>query len=116
LLRNGFLLRYDTGTSEDGLPPSEGAFLARSFWLVDAWLMIGGRKEAEALFERLLGARNDLGVLAEEYDVKAGRLCGNFPQAFSHIGLINAASNLSRAAKPAEQRAERLTPMRRVHS
>ena len=107
LMRDGFLLRYDTAASEDGLPPGEGAFLACSFWLVDAWLMIGRREEAEALFERLLAVRNDLGLLAEEFDPRAGRLCGNFPQAFSHIGLINAAFNLSRPAKPAEQRSEK---------
>ena len=110
LLRNGFLLRYDTGTTQDGLPPGEGAFLACSFWLVDAWLMIGRRPDAEALFERLLSVRSDLGLLAEEFDPRAGRLCGNYPQAFSHIGLINAAFNLTRAAKPTEQRSEQLTP------
>ncbi len=110
LMRDGFLLRYDTGAADDGLPPGEGAFLACSFWLVDAWLMIGRRAEAEALFERLLAVRSDLGLLAEEYDSRAGRLCGNFPQAFSHIGLINAAFNLTRAAKPTEQRSEKPTP------
>ena len=109
LLRDGFLLRYDTGAIDDGLPPGEGAFLACSFWLVDAWLMIGRRKDAEALFERLLAVRSDLGFLAEQYDPKAGRLCGNFPQAFSHIGLINSAFNLTRSAKPTEQRSERPT-------
>lgn len=112
LLRDGFLLRYDTDAAGDGLPPGEGAFLACSFWLVDAWLMIGRRKEAEALFERLLGVRSDLGLLAEEFDPRAGRLCGNFPQAFSHIGLINAAFNLTRAAKPTEQRSEKPTSNR----
>ena len=104
LMRDGFLLRYDTGQADDGLPPGEGAFLACSFWLVDAWLMIGRRADAEALFERLLGVRNDLGLLAEEFDPRVGRLCGNFPQAFSHVGLINSAYNLSRSAKPTEQR------------
>ena len=109
LLRDGFVLRYDTGAAEDGLPPGEGAFLACSFWLVDAWLMLGRRDEAEALFERLLAIRSDLGLLAEEFDPRAGRLCGNYPQAFSHIGLVNAAFNLTRAAKPTEQRSERRT-------
>ena len=104
LMRDGFLLRYHTGQADDGMPPGEGAFLACSFWLVDAWLMIGRRADAEALFERLLGVRNDLGLLAEEFDPRVGRLCGNFPQAFSHVGLINSAYNLSRSAKPAEQR------------
>ncbi|WP_068876265.1 MULTISPECIES: glycoside hydrolase family 15 protein [unclassified Phenylobacterium] len=106
LLRDGFLLRYDTQTAQDGLPPGEGAFLACSFWLVDAWLMLGRRDDAEALFARLLAVRNDLGLYAEEYDPKAGRMCGNFPQAFSHVGLINSAYNLTRAAKPVQQRAE----------
>jgi GH15 family glucan-1,4-alpha-glucosidase len=110
LLRDGFLLRYDTGAADDGLPPGEGAFLACSFWLVDAWLMIGRHDDAQALFERLLAVRNDLGLLAEEFDPRAGRLCGNYPQAFSHIGLINAAFNLSRAVKPTEQRSERQNP------
>ncbi len=107
LLRDGFLLRYDTAATQDGLPPGEGAFLACSFWLVDAWLMLGRRADAEALFDRLLAVRNDLGLLAEEYDPRNGRLVGNFPQAFSQIGLINAAFNLTRAAKPTEQRSER---------
>lgn len=110
LLRDGFLLRYSTVAADDGLPPGEGAFLACSFWLVDAWLMIGRRADAEALFERLLAVRSDLGLLAEEYDSRVGRLCGNFPQAFSHVGLINAAFNLTRAAKPTEQRSEKPTP------
>lgn len=110
LLRDGFLLRYDTRAADDGLPPGEGAFLACSFWLVDAWLMIGRHEDAQALFERLLAVRNDLGLLAEEFDPRADRLCGNYPQAFSHIGLINAAFNLSRAAKPTEQRSERQNP------
>jgi len=104
LIRDGFLLRYDTGATDDGLPPGEGAFLACSFWLVDARLLTGRRAEAEALFERLLATRNDLGLLAEEFDPRTERLCGNFPQAFSHIGLINSAFNMTRAAKPAEQR------------
>ena len=106
LLRDGFVLRYDTRQVDDGLPPGEGAFLACSFWLVNAYVLIGRRDDAEALFERLLSIRNDVGLLAEEYDPRAGRQVGNFPQAFSHIGLINAAYNLSRADKPSEQRAE----------
>ena len=110
LLRDGFLLRYDSTATPDGLPPGEGAFLACSFWLVDAWLMLGRREDAEVLFERLLAVRNDLGLLAEEYDPVAGRMCGNFPQAFSHVGLINTAFNLTRAAKPTEQRSGRSTP------
>ena len=106
LLIDGLVHRYDTGHNGDGLPPGEGAFLACSFWLVDAYVMLGRYEEAEALFKRLLALRNDLGLLSEEYDGHAGRLVGNFPQAFSHLALVNSACNLSRAAKPAEQRAE----------
>jgi len=104
LFVDGFLLRYDTTTSDDGLPPGEGAFLACSFWLADAYLLIGRVADARRLFERLLALRNDVGLLAEEYDTGMRRLVGNFPQAFSHIALINTAHNLARATKPAEQR------------
>jgi GH15 family glucan-1,4-alpha-glucosidase len=104
LFIDGFLLRYDTATSDDGLPPGEGAFLACSFWMADAYLLIGRVGDARRLFERLLSLRNDVGLLAEEYDTRARRLVGNFPQAFSHIALINTAHNLARATKPAEQR------------
>ena len=107
LFVDGFVLRYNTHTSEDGLPPGEGAFLACSFWLTDAMLLCGRVGEARRLFERLLGLRNDVGLLSEEYDTKAQRLVGNFPQAFSHIALVNSAHNLARATKPAEQRAAR---------
>jgi GH15 family glucan-1,4-alpha-glucosidase len=105
LFIDGFVLRYDTRSSADGLPPGEGAFLACSFWLADALLLIGRHDDARELFERLLSLRNDVGLLAEEYDTSARRLVGNFPQAFSHIALINCAHNLARATKPAEQRA-----------
>ncbi len=105
LFVDGFLLRYDTTTSDDGLPHGEGAFLACSFWLADAYVLMGRVDDARRLFERLLDLRNDLGLFAEEYDTKAHRLVGNFPQAFSHVALINTAHNLSRATKPAEQRA-----------
>jgi len=91
LLHDGFVLRYRTDDGSDGLPGSEGAFLACSFWLVDAYVHSGRRAEAEALFERLLAVRNDLGLLSEEYDPRAGRLVGNFPQAFSHLALIHSA-------------------------
>jgi GH15 family glucan-1,4-alpha-glucosidase len=105
LFVDGFLLRYDTATSDDGLPPGEGAFLACSFWLADAYALLGRTGEARSLFERLLSLRNDVGLLAEEYDTRAKRLVGNFPQAFSHVALVNTAHNLARATKPAEQRA-----------
>jgi GH15 family glucan-1,4-alpha-glucosidase len=104
LFVNGFLLRYDTHSSDDGLPGGEGAFLACSFWLADAYVLTGRLDAARNLFERLLQLRNDVGLLAEEYDTDAHRLVGNFPQAFSHVALVNTAHNLSRASKPAEQR------------
>lgn len=105
LLVDGFVQRYDTGRIDDGLRPGEGAFLACSFWLADAYISIGRHGDAEALFERLLAIRNDLGLLAEEYDAREKRFAGNFPQAFSHVALINTAFNLTRRRKPAEQRA-----------
>src|SRR5581483_2476560 len=92
--------------ASDGLPPGEGVFLACSFWLVDAYLMLGRHKDAERLFERLLSLRNDVGLLSEQYDPRARRLVGNFPQAFSHLALVNTASNLAHSRKPAEQRSE----------
>lgn len=97
LLRDGFVLRYDTASSVDGLAGDEGAFLACSFWLVDAFVAQGRLDEAELLFDRLAGLCNDVGLLAEEYDVRRERQVGNFPQAFSHVALINAALNLHRA-------------------
>ncbi len=97
LLHGGFVHRYDTGAIDDGLNTTEGAFLVCTFWLVDAYVAIGRLDDAEALFERLLSIRNDLGLLAEEYDPVDKRQVGNFPQAFSHIGLINSAFNLTRA-------------------
>jgi GH15 family glucan-1,4-alpha-glucosidase len=106
LMVDGFVLRYDTARTDDGLPPGEGAFLACSFWLADAYVLLGRMDDARTLFERLLTLRNDLGLLSEEYDAQRGRLVGNFPQAFSHVALVNTAFNLSRTVKPAEQRAE----------
>jgi len=106
LMVDGFVYRYDTGRTEDGLPPGEGVFLACSFWLVDAYVMLGRLDDARRLFERLIAVRNDLGLLSEEYDPHAKRLLGNFPQAFSHVGLVNSAFNLSRASRPAEQRSQ----------
>jgi len=94
LMRDGLLLRYNTKESADGLPPGEGAFLACSFWMVTCLKMIGRDTDARNLFERLLALRNDAGLLAEEYDVEKKRQVGNFPQAFSHIALVNAAFEL----------------------
>jgi GH15 family glucan-1,4-alpha-glucosidase len=105
LLRDGFVLRYSTDETDDGLAGPEGAFLACSFWLADAYAMAQRHDDAVALFERVLAVRNDLGLLAEEYDPIAGRQLGNFPQAFSHIGLVNTAFNLTMAHGPAAQRA-----------
>jgi GH15 family glucan-1,4-alpha-glucosidase len=108
LCRDGFVLRYPTEETDDGLPPGEGAFLPCTFWLVDALVLLGRRDDAIELFERLLGLTNDVGLLAEEYDAGAARLVGNFPQAFSHIGLVNSALLLSRDEQeaPAEERAQ----------
>jgi GH15 family glucan-1,4-alpha-glucosidase len=107
-MRDGFVDRYDTATTDDGLPPGEGAFLACTFWLADCLYLMGRRAEARQTFERLLSLRNDVGLLAEECDPRAQRLVGNFPQAFSHVGLVNTALNLSPAeASPAEERTER---------
>jgi GH15 family glucan-1,4-alpha-glucosidase len=94
LLRDGFVLRYDTRHGTDGLPGSEGAFLACTFWLADNYAFAGRIKEAETLFERLLSLRNHLGLLSEEYDSKLQRQIGNFPQAFSHLALIGTAHNI----------------------
>jgi GH15 family glucan-1,4-alpha-glucosidase len=106
LIVSGFVMRYRTETNVDGLPPGEGAFLACSFWLADVYILQGRRAEAEALFKRLVSLRNDVGLLSEEYDFHAKRLAGNFPQAFSHLALVNTAFNLTRTAKPVEQRAQ----------
>jgi len=103
LLVDGFVMRYDTAASNDGLPPGEGAFLACSFWLVDAYILQRRWQDARALFDRLLALRNDVGLLSEEYDPGQKRLLGNFPQAFSHISLVNTAHNLSEARKPVEK-------------
>jgi GH15 family glucan-1,4-alpha-glucosidase len=105
LVREGLVLRYDTGETEDGLPPGEGAFLACSFWLADNYILQDRIAEARALFERLLRYRNDVGLLAEEYDPVAKRQLGNFPQAFSHLALLNTAHNLASIHGPARRRA-----------
>jgi GH15 family glucan-1,4-alpha-glucosidase len=104
LQRDGFVARYPTHTGVDGLPPGEGAFLICTFWLADNLVLQGRTTEARELFERLLALRNDVGLLSEQYDIQAQRLVGNFPQAFSHVGLINTASNLIKAVGPATDR------------
>ena len=93
---DGFVARYATDPEVDGLPHGEGAFLACTFWLADNYLLRGRVEEAVHTFERLLSIRNDVGLLAEEYDPVARRLLGNFPQAFSHVGLVNTAFGLNR--------------------
>jgi GH15 family glucan-1,4-alpha-glucosidase len=106
LLRNGLVMRYSTEDVEDALPPGEGAFLACSFWLVDVYILQERFEEAENLFRRLIGLCNEVGLLSEEYDPSAKRLIGNFPQAFSHVALVNSAYNLTRVRKPVHQRAQ----------
>jgi GH15 family glucan-1,4-alpha-glucosidase len=106
LIEGEFVLRYETEHAGDGLPSGEGAFLACSFWLVDNYVLQGCHAEARKLFDRLLSRCNDVGLLAEEFDPLTGRMLGNFPQAYSHVGLINCALSLSRKKGPAEERAE----------
>ncbi len=97
LMHGGLVLRYSTAETDDGLPGPEGTFLICSFWLVQIWVMQGRLIEAKQLFEHLLSLRNDVGLLAEQFDPAAGRQLGNFPQAFRHTGLINAALALEAA-------------------
>ncbi len=106
-LGDGLLLRYRTHISPDGLPPGEGAFLLCSYWLVDALALSGRRDDARRIFERLLTVRNDVGLLAEEYDPTSGRMLGNFPQAFTHLGLVDSAFNLGSTPGPADERCGR---------
>jgi GH15 family glucan-1,4-alpha-glucosidase len=106
LLRGGLVMRYSTEDVEDALPPGEGAFLACSFWLVDVYILQERLEEAENLFRRLVGLCNEVGLLSEEYDPSSKRLIGNFPQAFSHVALVNSAYNLTRVRKPVHQRAQ----------
>ncbi len=105
LMRDGFVMRYDTAKSEDGFPEGEGVFLACSFWYVDNLVMQGREKEARDMFERLLKIRNDVGLLSEEYDPYTKQLLGNFPQGLSHLTLINSAHNLTQDHGPARARA-----------
>jgi GH15 family glucan-1,4-alpha-glucosidase len=105
LMRDGLVLRYDSAKTEDGLPKGEGVFLLCSFWLADNYALMGRALEARALFERLLSLRNDVGLLSEQYDPAQRRMLGNFPQAFSHVGLVNTAFNLApRVPSPAHER------------
>src|SRR5262245_20343475 len=106
LMVKGLVLRYDSATASDGLPAGEGVFLACSFWLADAYLMLGRQDDALRLFDRLLSLRNDVGLLSEQYEPRTCRLVGNFPQAFSHLALVNTASNLAHVRKPAAQRSK----------
>lgn len=98
LIREGFVLRYNTHEVEDGLPPGEGVFLACSFWLAEVYALLGRHKDARNLMEKLVALENDVGLLSEEYDVSAKRLVGNFPQAFSHVGVVNTALRLTNGA------------------
>jgi GH15 family glucan-1,4-alpha-glucosidase len=109
LIRDGFVMRYSTDAVDDTLPPGEGAFLACSFWLVDVYMLQDRYDDAQRLFRRLVGLCNDVGLLSEEYDPRAKRLVGNFPQAFSHLALINSAYNLTRERMPVQQRAQEET-------
>jgi GH15 family glucan-1,4-alpha-glucosidase len=106
LIDSEFVLRYESEQAIDGLPAGEGAFFACSFWLVDNYVLQGRYDEARNLFERLLLRCNDVGLLAEEFDPLTGRMLGNFPQAYCHVGIINCALNLSRQKGPAEERAQ----------
>jgi len=106
LVIEGFVLRYDLQKVDDGLAGHEGTFLLCSFWLVDCLIALGRRTDAQRLFERLVNVSNDLGLLAEQFDPTAGRLLGNFPQAFSHVGLVNSAVNLTCPIGPANQRTD----------
>jgi GH15 family glucan-1,4-alpha-glucosidase len=107
LLVDGLVLRYSTSSNVDALPAGEGAFLPCSFWLADAYALTGRRAEAETLFERLLALGNDLGLFAEEYDPRARRMLGNFPQALTHMALVNTARLLSIPEDQARQDAAR---------
>jgi len=110
LVIDGLVRRYSTATDVDGLPPGEGTFLPCTFWLADCMALTGRRAEAEALFKRLLTLSNDVGLYSEEYDVRRGQMLGNFPQALTHMALINTARLLSmpeRQAKDANEKGER---------
>ena len=107
LLVDGLVLRYSTATDVDLLPPGEGVFLPCSFWLADDLVLTGRRAEGQALFERLLALGNDLGLLSEEYDTRAGHMLGNFPQALTHMALIHTACLLANPVEESKQASER---------
>jgi len=106
LVVDGLVLRYTTTSGVDSLPPGEGAFLPCSFWLADSLVVTGQYAEAEALFERLLGFANDVGLLSEEFDPRSRRMRGNFPQALTHMALVNTARLLSLPRQRVEQAGE----------
>jgi GH15 family glucan-1,4-alpha-glucosidase len=110
LLENGLVKRYHSHPEVDGLPPGEGTFLLCTFWLADNYALQGRREEAREVFANLLALRNDVGLLSEQYDARARRMLGNFPQAFSHVGLINTAYNLGLRRGPAADRTQRDAP------
>jgi GH15 family glucan-1,4-alpha-glucosidase len=114
LLHDGFVARYASEDGIDGLPPGEGVFLPCSFWLADNLCMLGRLDEARELFERLLGLANDVGLLAEEYEPESKRLVGNFPQAFTHVSLLNTACNLSQTTGPARHRTNGAAALRKL--
>jgi GH15 family glucan-1,4-alpha-glucosidase len=104
LVQDGLVRRYLPRTEVDGLPPGEGAFMLCSFWLADNLQLLGRGQDARRVFQRALAASNDLGLFSEGYDPIRGRMVGNFPQAFSHVGLVNTARNLTAGEGPAEHR------------
>ncbi len=104
LMDHGFVRRYETTGGVDGLPPGEGAFLPCSFWFADNLALMGRMEEARALYEELIGLCNDVGLLSEEYDPERQRLLGNFPQAMTHVALVNTAANLTGTVGPARSR------------
>ena len=106
-MREGLVLRYDTQADDEGLPPGEGVFRPRSFWLADNYVLLGRRRKARKLFKKLLTLPNDIGLLSEESDPVHKRLLGNFRQAFSHVALVNTILNVMQTRGPAHQRSER---------